>query len=208
MFFCQVSPNNFSRRPRSKSLGTDLKKILESMSRTLFLVMLHSVTWISLWCTLFCQLFCCPKAKLGLLTYRTTYLHDVNHCIYLIWLSNFELTNYPTATHSLNKFQKKQQQQQTNKQQTPYDSSLFVIQELLLAHSKSESTLQENDIWRTIIRRLTLREKCPNMEFFLVRIFPHSDWIRRDTMYLSVFSPNAGKYRPEKAPCLNIFHTL
>ena len=27
----------------------------------------------------------------------------------------------------------------------------------------------------------TLREKCPNPEFFLVRIFPHSDWIRRDT---------------------------
>ena len=32
---------------------------------------------------------------------------------------------------------------------------------------------------------LTLREKCPNTEFFLVRIFPHSDWIRRDTPYLS-----------------------
>ena len=25
------------------------------------------------------------------------------------------------------------------------------------------------------------------------RIFPHSDWIRRDTVYVSVFSPNAGK---------------
>ena len=25
---------------------------------------------------------------------------------------------------------------------------------------------------------LTLREKCPNSELFLVRIFPHSDWIR------------------------------
>ena len=24
-------------------------------------------------------------------------------------------------------------------------------------------------------------------------IFPHSDWIRRDTPYLSVFSPNSGK---------------
>ena len=24
-------------------------------------------------------------------------------------------------------------------------------------------------------------------------IFPHSDWIQRDTPYLSVFSPNAGK---------------
>ena len=33
---------------------------------------------------------------------------------------------------------------------------------------------------------------------FLVRIFPHSDWIGRNTEYLSVFSPNAGKYRSEK----------
>ena len=29
----------------------------------------------------------------------------------------------------------------------------------------------------------SLREKCPNTEFFLVRIFPHSDWIWRDTPY-------------------------
>ena len=28
----------------------------------------------------------------------------------------------------------------------------------------------------------SLREKCPDTEFFLVRIFPHSDWIRRDTI--------------------------
>ena len=28
-----------------------------------------------------------------------------------------------------------------------------------------------------------LCEKCPNTEFFLVRVFPHSDWIRRDTEY-------------------------
>ena len=33
---------------------------------------------------------------------------------------------------------------------------------------------------------------------FLVHIFPHSDRIRKDTPYLSVFSPNAGKYRSEK----------
>ena len=31
----------------------------------------------------------------------------------------------------------------------------------------------------------------------LVRIFPHSDWIRRFTPYLSLVSPNAGKYGPE-----------
>ena len=43
-----------------------------------------------------------------------------------------------------------------------------------------------------------LREKCPNTEFFLVRIFPYSDWIRKDAPYLSVFSPNARKYGPKK----------
>ena len=53
-----------------------------------------------------------------------------------------------------------------------------------------------------------LREKCPNTEFFLVRIFPHSDWIRRDTPYLSVLSPNAGKYAPEKTPYLDTFHAV
>ena len=31
----------------------------------------------------------------------------------------------------------------------------------------------------------------------LVSIFPHSDWAGRDTLYLFVFSPNAGKYGPE-----------
>ena len=31
--------------------------------------------------------------------------------------------------------------------------------------------------------------------------------IRKDTEYLSVFSPNAGKYGPEKTPYLDTFHT-
>ena len=30
----------------------------------------------------------------------------------------------------------------------------------------------------------------------------------RDTPYLSVFSPNAGKYGPEKSPYLDIFHAV
>ena len=55
---------------------------------------------------------------------------------------------------------------------------------------------------------LTLREKSPNTEFFLVRIFPHSDGIRKDTSYLSVFSPNPGKYGLEKTPYLDTFHTV
>ena len=54
----------------------------------------------------------------------------------------------------------------------------------------------------------TLCEKCPNREFFLVRIFPYSDWIRRNTSYLSVFSPNRGKYGPERTPYFDTFHTV
>ena len=48
------------------------------------------------------------------------------------------------------------------------------------------------------IATITLREKCSGTEFFLVRMFPLSDWIQRDTSYLSVFSLNAGKYGPKK----------
>ena len=51
---------------------------------------------------------------------------------------------------------------------------------------------------------LSLHEKWPNTEF-LVRIFPHSDSIHRDTSYLSVFSPNAGKYGPEITPMWTLF---
>ena len=42
--------------------------------------------------------------------------------------------------------------------------------------------------------QITLREKCPNTEFFLLR------------EYLSVFSPNVGKYGPEKTLHLDTFH--
>ena len=34
--------------------------------------------------------------------------------------------------------------------------------------------------------RYALGEKCPNTELFLVRIFPHSEWIQRDRKYLRI----------------------
>ena len=55
---------------------------------------------------------------------------------------------------------------------------------------------------------IALREKFPNTELILVGIFPHSDWIRRDTPYLSVFSPNVGKYGPQLIPYLGTFHAV
>ena len=42
---------------------------------------------------------------------------------------------------------------------------------------------------------------------YLVRIFQHSNWIRRDAKYLSLFSPNAGKYGPE-TPNTDTFHPV
>ena len=54
----------------------------------------------------------------------------------------------------------------------------------------------------------SLCEKYPNAEFFLVLIFPHSHQIRRNTPYLSIFSPYAGKYGPEKTPYLDTFHAV
>ena len=40
---------------------------------------------------------------------------------------------------------------------------------------------------------------------FLVCIFQRSDWIRRDKEYISVLSPNEGKYGPEKLWIRTIF---
>ena len=42
--------------------------------------------------------------------------------------------------------------------------------------------------------------KRVHIQNFQVRIFPHSDRIRRFTLCFSEFSPNAGKYGPEKHP--------
>ena len=53
----------------------------------------------------------------------------------------------------------------------------------------------------------TLREKCPNMEFFLVRIFPHSDWTDRYLVSLRIQS-ECGKIRTRKTPYLDKFHTV
>ena len=40
--------------------------------------------------------------------------------------------------------------------------------------------------------------KVSALGVFVVRIFPHADWIRRDIPHLPVFGLNAGKYGPEE----------
>ena len=54
----------------------------------------------------------------------------------------------------------------------------------------------------------TLREKCPNTELFLVFIFLLTDWIRRFTEWISVFSPSTGKYGPEITLYLDTSHAV
>ena len=73
--------------------------------------------------------------------------------------------------------------------------------------SSNKSTLlsYQTDCFLTSKR---LREKCQNTDFFLVRIFPYSDWIRRDAPYLFVFNQNAGKYKPEKTLYFDTSHAL
>ena len=63
--------------------------------------------------------------------------------------------------------------------------------------------IQSENYWDTI----TLL-KVPKYGVFLVRIFPHLDWIRRDMEYFYVFNPNAGKYGPEKTPYLDTFQAV
>ena len=47
--------------------------------------------------------------------------------------------------------------------------------------------------------------KSVHIRSFLVLIIPHSDSIRRDTEYHSVFNPNTGKYTPEKLRIRTLF---
>ena len=53
-----------------------------------------------------------------------------------------------------------------------------------------------------------MREKYPDIEFFRIRIFPYSDIIRIFTPQISVFSPNMGKYVPEKFLYLDTFEMV
>ena len=54
----------------------------------------------------------------------------------------------------------------------------------------------------------SLCEKCPNTEFILIRIFPYSDWVRRFTVWILVFSHSMVKYGPEKTSYLDTFHAV
>ena len=54
---------------------------------------------------------------------------------------------------------------------------------------------------------LPISQKLSVFGVFLACIFPYSDWIQRDTEYPPVFSPNAGKYRPENSKYWNFLRS-
>ena len=59
--------------------------------------------------------------------------------------------------------------------------------------------------WSFHYTKVSAAWKLSAFGVFLVRIFPHSDWIWRDMKYLSIFNPNAGKYGPGKLRIRTIF---
>ena len=46
------------------------------------------------------------------------------------------------------------------------------------------------------------------MGVILVRIFPHSDWIRKDTLYLYVFPSKCGNIQKRITPTMDTFHAV
>ena len=63
------------------------------------------------------------------------------------------------------------------------------------------------DIWMKMNNSHCVRHyaKSVRIRIFLVRILPHSEWIGRDREYLSVFSPNMGKYGPDNLQIRTLF---
>ena len=89
-----------------------------------------------------------------------------------------------------------------NRAQIKNKDDLAVIVTIISDHKWTLSSLV---IYHYVHGCYTLREKCSYSEFFLIRIFPHSDGIQRDTPYLSVFSPNLGKHGPENHRIRTLF---
>ena len=72
--------------------------------------------------------------------------------------------------------------------------SNFEIEDMVLSSVKevNNEDIEKDRTWdRHCMKSVRLRS-------ILVRVVPHSDWIPRDISYLSVFSPNVGKYGSEK----------
>ena len=89
-----------------------------------------------------------------------------------------------------------------------YQITIYVSAKVLEKPWKLEWNLrkrQNNGSLKEGHSELNIAWKVPVFMVFLVRIFSYSDWIRKDTPYLSLYSPNAGKYGAEKLRILTLF---
>ena len=75
---------------------------------------------------------------------------------------------------------------------TQYIYKLTYIIQCLQIINLISSRILRYDLWSSIHHCVSARIRSYSGQCFL-----HSDWIRRNTPYLSIFSPNAGKCRPE-----------
>ena len=69
------------------------------------------------------------------------------------------------------------------------------------------SVLYRGSLQILLVEKHARHENCPNTEFFSGPYFP-AFGLNTDTPYLPVFSPNGGKYGPEKTPYLSTFHAV
>ena len=81
-----------------------------------------------------------------------------------------------------------------------YPQASIRTQMLLLKFAK----IYQHKHWDEIIEVFT-GWKVSAFGVLMVRIFSHSDWIRKYTEYLSVFSPNRGKKGAGKLPIRTLF---
>ena len=62
--------------------------------------------------------------------------------------------------------------------------------------TKSIHLQEDLKFFRSVFSRIWTKYREPVFGDLLVLIFSHSDLIRKGTEYLSILSPNAGKYGP------------
>ena len=73
-----------------------------------------------------------------------------------------------------------------------WQGSEYILRSNTLFTTYSLRPISTSQILKIFAKFVALH--CVKTARILVRIFPHSDGMRRDTLYLSAFSPNSGKY--------------
>ena len=127
-------------------------------------------------------------------------------CLIISWYSNIKIWYRDIKTFEKRERKiKKRESQTTTTIINSFLLLLFYIEKLTFCWG----TYLEN---LSLYHYISLREKCPYSDFrkvsvFLVGIFPHLDWIRRDTEYLSVFS-RMRKNTEQRTPNTDTFHTV